>query len=220
MTTAVAEQKAKSDAPAKSEQNGHLTRNDEYRRKISGELSSAYRTLGKAQMRLERCKAEQKAAKGDVEAAQQEVNDLVAELRDIELGQYQPDLFDKDGPASAGADGVSPGSQATATASQHADEGAAMPIAALKEFGLSEKKCEALAESKFEIKTVGDLERTIRENEWWHRDIKGFGETTIDKLTEALTEFRLTYPVPVPEELEPDGASDAETAANDVELTE
>lgn len=165
-----------------SELNGHLTRDDEYRRKVAAELSEKYLALGKAQMRFERCKADAKSAKGDMESAQQEVNDLVAEMRDIELGQYQPDLFDN----------------GDTTVSVAADDGAAMPIATLAEYGLSEKQCEKLAESKFEIKTVGDLEKTIRENEWWHRDVDGMGEKTIDKVTEALVEFRLAYPIPVP----------------------
>lgn len=75
---------------------------------------------------------------------------------------------------------------------------AAVAIATLAEYGISAKQCEKLAESKFEIKTVGDFEKTIRENEWWHRDVDGMGEKTIDKVTEALVEFRLAYPVPQP----------------------
>lgn len=190
MATAKALKESKTTSPpGAAEQNGHLTKADEYRRNVSAELADALAEFDELTGTWESLKADTADAKKDVDGAQRRVNRLAAELRDIENGCYQPKLLDK-----AGASGD--------VAAAPPDEGAAMPIGKLAEYGLTEKQCEMLVASKLEIKTVGDLEKAMRENEWWHRDVAGLGEKKIDKVTEALCEFRLAYPVPVPGEVD------------------
>ena len=201
-TTTTTTEAAKETAASSSEaqvngqhvSNGSVTREDEYRRKVSAELSEAYRELGRAQMRLERCKSEQKSAKAEVESAQAEVNDLASELRDIELGQYQPDLFDKKpgGPESNGAAAAGDG-----------DEGLKQPLECLSEFPadekgryLTERDIEMVKASPNTPKTIGELEAWFRSDEHWNRKIKGFGEKKIEMLKEAHRLFRLKFPFP------------------------
>lgn len=80
------------------------------------------------------------------------------------------------------------------------DEGAKLSVTALAGFGMTAKKCEALAEHldrKYGGEhSVGRLEELIRTSQWWHRDVSGFGEAAIDKLSDALFAFRQRYPIP------------------------
>ena len=74
------------------------------------------------------------------------------------------------------------------------DEGAARPLTDLCEFGMTKKKCEQLAES-VGGKTVGHFEKfTVAKPEFWHRDIKGFGEEWITKLQNAHLKLRAKWP--------------------------
>lgn len=185
MTTAVAEK----ETAVKAEQNGHLTQADEYRREVAVDLAHARRELRDAWRNVIDLTGDLKDAKERHKAAQIRVNDLSEHILDIENGCYTPTLpFERNGSAN-GKPKDAP-----------VDEGAAMPIGALAEHGLTEKQCEKIAESKLEIKTVGDLEKAMRENEWWHRDIKGIGKETIDKVSDALLKFRSQHPIPVPED--------------------
>lgn len=200
MATAKALKESKAtNPPGAAEQNGHLTKADEYRRNVSAELADALAEFDELTGTWEGLKADTADAKKDVDGAQRRVNRLAAELRDIENGCYQPKLLDK---AGAGA----------SAAAVPRDGGAEMPIDTLAEFSMTQAKIDLLKESKFEIKTVGDLERTMRENANWHRDIKGLGQAAIDKLIDVLVEFRLSHPVPVPGE-EPDLEAASESAA-------
>ncbi|MCC7419831.1 MAG: hypothetical protein IT428_06105 [Planctomycetaceae bacterium] len=74
------------------------------------------------------------------------------------------------------------------------DKGAAMPMASLVPHGLTAKKAESLAAAFG--KTIGHLEKAMRENEYWHRDVKGMGEEWITKTIDALLAFRKEHPVP------------------------
>jgi len=44
--------------------------------------------------------------------------------------------------------------------------------------------------------TVDDLEKVMRENEYWHRDVKGFGEEWITRVVDSLLAYRKAFPVP------------------------
>lgn len=88
-----------------------------------------------------------------------------------------------------GGDGSENG---TGGPSADSDEWTAYRIDILAQYGLTEAKCEALVEQ--ELPTIGDLEALMRADEHWHRKLKGFGETWIDKLTDALLAFRRDHP--------------------------
>jgi uncharacterized phage infection (PIP) family protein YhgE len=61
-------------------------------------------------------------------------------------------------------------------------------------FGMGKVEIETLEAA--ELTTIGKLEKTMRENEWWHRDIPKFGEKKVAKLVESLRVFRGKYPQP------------------------
>lgn len=175
-----------------------LTKADEYRREVSADLAEAYRRLGKAQLEANRCANSKKAADSAVKEIQDEVNGLVQELADIQNGQYQPKLFNK--PTST--NGTPQAEQREPAATPAVDEGAEMTIQALSVYGLTEKECEKLEQSELELTTVGKLEKAIREDPTWHRKVKGFGQSKVDKLIDALVSFRKEYPVPSPDDAE------------------
>lgn len=79
------------------------------------------------------------------------------------------------------------------------DAGAAMPLLSLKKHGITPKKCEAIS-AAVGGDTIGHLEKAMRTNVWWHRDLKGFGQEWVDRLTDALAMFRKEYPVPAEDE--------------------
>jgi hypothetical protein len=79
------------------------------------------------------------------------------------------------------------------------DAGAAQPVGVLADYGLTPKKCDALAVAFG--KTIGHLEKAIRTNDYWHKDVKGFGEEWITKLIDSLVAFRRAFPVPSEDDL-------------------
>lgn len=83
------------------------------------------------------------------------------------------------------------------------DAGAEQPMKALVDFGLPSSKCKAVAASVGP--TIGHLEKKMREDAWWHRNIKGIGKEYVDRVTDALTAFRRANPVPSEDEPEPQG---------------
>lgn len=60
--------------------------------------------------------------------------------------------------------------------------------------GLSDKQLEILVAA--DLNTVGDLEKRISADAWFLKNLKGFGEKNIDRLTDTLLAFRAVYPVP------------------------
>lgn len=80
------------------------------------------------------------------------------------------------------------------------DAGAARPMSSLMKHGMSDRQCRTLKDAFGP--TIGHLEKAMRESEWWHRDVKGFGEERITKLIDSLVAFRAENPVPS-EEPEP-----------------
>jgi hypothetical protein len=66
--------------------------------------------------------------------------------------------------------------------------------AAISELKLSKSLTEKLEAA--EITTVGVLEERMRTDQWWHRKIKGCGQTAVDKISDALFAWRKMHPVP------------------------
>lgn len=75
------------------------------------------------------------------------------------------------------------------------DPGADRPLTDLIAFGLTAAKVKLIVEA-VGGETIGHLETAMRKNEWWHRDIKGFGETWVTKLQDAHIAFRQRHPMP------------------------
>ncbi|MES2788156.1 MAG: hypothetical protein V4719_00945 [Planctomycetota bacterium] len=75
--------------------------------------------------------------------------------------------------------------------------------------GLTDSKIELL-KSSIEGSTIAHLEEVQRTNPYWNRDVKGFGEKWIDRLSDAQLAVRLKYPIPVEYFAEP---APAEAAA-------
>ena len=60
--------------------------------------------------------------------------------------------------------------------------------------GMTEKQVEVLEDQGWT--TIGTLEKAMRENAWWHKELKGFGPDKIDRLTITLAAFRRAHPMP------------------------
>jgi hypothetical protein len=126
-----------------------------------------------------------KEAKKAMEGNHLHLSMLCGRLADAMNGNYQPLLFD-----------------APTKSLPLFDEGAATPIGAMKDHGLTEKMVETLV--SHDIATVGALEAVMRADEWWHRKIKGFGEDRITKVVDALMSFRSQHPIPSPDDVADD----------------
>lgn len=59
--------------------------------------------------------------------------------------------------------------------------------------GMTEKQLDVLDGMGWD--TIGKFEKAIRENAWWHKELKGFGPDKIDRLTITLAAFRRVYPM-------------------------
>lgn len=70
----------------------------------------------------------------------------------------------------------------------------------IEELGMTLKQNEKLKVAG--IKTIGDLETRMRENQLWHWDVKGFGPTAVDRLTDKLLELRQRHPIETADEPE------------------
>lgn len=81
-----------------------------------------------------------------------------------------------------------------------ADPAAAHAVTELSRFGLSEKQIEKLTNSQLaqecSMKSIGDFINAISNDEWWHRKIKGWGESAVEKAVDAITRYREAYPIP------------------------
>lgn len=185
-----------------------FTKADEYRREVGGNLAEARRELREAIQRRNYAKGELDDAKELVKAAQVRVNDLSSEFESIEDGRYQPKLaFSK--PTSSNGKPAS-------TTDTPVDEGAAMPIESLKEFSLSEKDVEKIANCPCHPKTIGEFEAWQRTDELWTTKIAGLKDAGITRLQDAHMEFRKTYPIPVPGEAKAESlGGDGEDADQD-----
>ena len=61
-------------------------------------------------------------------------------------------------------------------------------------FGMGKAELEALEAA--EIATIGDLEKKMREDAWWHEKLPKFGEKKVAKLIESLRVWRTKFPMP------------------------
>ena len=73
-------------------------------------------------------------------------------------------------------------------------------VTELIRFGLTEKQIEKLIDSKLAeehtIKSIGDFIRVIGDDDWWHRKVRGWGETAVERATDALAAYRQKHPEP------------------------
>jgi len=80
------------------------------------------------------------------------------------------------------------------------DPAASHAVTELTRFGLSEKQIEKLTNSQlaqsFTLKSIADFEAAISQDDWWHRKVKGWGESAVEKAIDALTRYRQAYPIP------------------------
>lgn len=187
---------------SKATQNGHLTKNDEYRRIVGKEMADATADLADAQREFNDADSERKAKKKAVEVAQDRVNRVSREIRDIELGQYQPKMFDRPrAPSKASSNGKGDKKKSGEASERPAgelppDAGAALTITELKNFGLTEKEVEKVENCPCHPKTIGEFEAWMKSDELWMTKIRGMKKAGIDKITDAYTALRQQYPFP------------------------
>lgn len=155
------------------------------------ELLKKRRQFGHAVLDWEVAHSHAGELKKFMEKLQDELNGLVQDIDDIKSGNYNPPLpFKGSMPSSAQNNGRAANGKAAAPG---VDEGAKLPLSALAEFGLSHGKIELL-KGAIDGPTIGDLERWQRTHPNYWRDIKGFGETGHDKLTDAMSALRKKHP--------------------------
>ncbi|MBR9800579.1 hypothetical protein GYB59_02235 [bacterium] len=112
------------------------------------------------------------------------INAAVKDLRDVRNGCYQRNLF-------------TPANEEDKPEEKPAPVDPAVGCS-ISNLGLSDKECELLVAA--ELDTIAKLEKRMRENEWWHRDIKGFGPAKVDKLVDNLMAWRQRNPMPSAED--------------------
>jgi hypothetical protein len=152
-----------------------------------------------ANLEHERLKEETKAAKAIWEGHSHALTSLCEELVEIEAGTWQPRLpFPVEETAKP----------KKSRKKKPADPGATDEISVLTGYGMTEKQIATLLQSQLAaegpFKTIADLEAAIRKDEWWHKKIKGFGESKRDALLDAIVAYRAKFPVPSEEDDEPE----------------
>lgn len=141
---------------------------------VQADIDEAEETISSLKTRIKDLRETQKANYAKLKA-------LNSDLRDIKNGQYQRKLFNG---LSQPAEKPKPVDPATVT-----------PI---ENLGMTEKETELLIAA--DIKTVADLEARMRSDNWWHKKIKGFGQSKVDKLSDQLLAWRMRNPVPSDED--------------------
>lgn len=151
------------------------------------ELSIAVREFKESQAEWASAHAEAAAAKKEMELAQSRVNSINTDLCDIRAGNFNLRLpFPPDDKKKAKGD---------KTAGQ--DPAVTFPLDKLTEFGLTSNAVEKLLTGTT-CRTIGDLERTMRDDAYWHQKIAGYGEDKVNKLVDALLALRQKHPHPEP----------------------
>lgn len=217
MSTEVIENEVENEAVEEAQtieksQEPKLTILDQRKLDVCVQLDELYPELREAEENVESLKADMKEAKAYLEKIQGQAAQLMRRLYEIEHGGQQHPPFDDEHPDVAAGKGRPHGTpllDATAKAMRE-DKGAKQPI---EELGLPKGILKNLKGA--ELKTVGDLEKLIRENEWWHTDIDGVGPAGVEKIIDALFEHRKTYPVPC-EDDEPEDEADTIPFGNDL----
>ena len=157
------------------------------------------------QMRISEVDAERKELKESLKQAVAELRSCVNRRRTGQRELFKPDDF-RETP-------VEPTQEAAPA--DPIDENATAPLTTLlakemkkvvgpdefkaakdrgEPIGMTEKQLEVLEAQGW--KTIGDIEKAMRENAWWHQELKGFGPDKIDRLTITLAAFRRVFPMP------------------------
>ena len=143
------------------------------------------------QAKIDAAKLELSDIKAEIAGVNATLKSYVGQMRDIERGTFQPPLFDR-----VTGETLAPAKNGGAL---EPDAGGSLEIGRLIDHGLTGSMISALEGSQLAkevpLKTVRDLERAIAADEWWFRKIKGFGETKVEKLIDALCLFRKENPI-------------------------
>lgn len=194
----------------------------EWLHKKAHELTKQRRKLRIAESHWESAHAAQGLAKKRIEEEQAILNSIVDDMEKIDSGNFTPPLFKEQELRAAKT--AQPETSPTPTAE---DIGGKKPLTTLiaknlkaacpakyrDGIGLSEKQIDKLEEI-IGGNTIGQLEKFQRENSFdWNRKMKGFGETGVDKLQDAMSVFRGTFPIPSPDD-KPKPPTPAQPSAN------
>lgn len=161
------------------------------------ELLEADTDRGRAQLDWHYAHSEAAELKKLLEKKQALVNQIIGDIRNIKAGNYTPSLFGPEGQAANGTNGKAESNGQILIGGQPLDIGATKLISDLIEFGMTDKKCEALVD-QVGGNTIGALEKFQREHTHWNLDLKGFKEEWITKLQDAHEQLRRRFPMPDP----------------------
>ena len=82
----------------------------------------------------------------------------------------------------------------------------------LSDVGLSKKICAALEKHHPSVTTLGEFQQLAAKGEWWHRDVKGIGQSAVDEISDCMEafwkkhpEFQSTQPAPTEKPAESNG---------------
>lgn len=180
-----------------------LTSKQEQKLEIDDKLSALYPKINKAENLVASLKKDSKEAKDDLERLQRQASNLISQIYAIDHGgqQFLP-LDDEDEEEETPHPDVEAGvnrphgtpaleTVAKELKKKKIDPGIKAPISELELPNKAVKDLEAK-----DITTIGELEERIRNDAWWHKKVPGIGESTIDKITDALTTYRLKNPPP------------------------
>lgn len=181
----------------------------EWLHKKAVELTKQRRKLRIAESAWESAHAAQGLAKKKMEEEQAILNSIVDDMEKIDSGNFTPPLFKEQElrAAKTAQSATSPtptaedvGGKKPLTTLIAKNLKAACPAKYRDGIGLSEKQIDKLEEIICG-NTIGQLEKFQRENSFdWNRKMKGFGETGVDKLQDAMSVFRSTFPIPSPDD--------------------
>lgn len=188
--------------------------------KIPPKVAEAAEVYDKAHAKAQKVKGEFNKAKDELIEAMRETGCMRCPIRNgekfLQLQEKDSVRFDKpkQPPAAGDGEGASGGTvvmqrvkggrmKTVRTPGKAAvtkgDVNAAQPLDMLVSYGMTRKKIEILA-AACGGNTIGHFETWMNSNEWWHRDLKGFGEEWITKLQDAHLAFRRAFPVTTEDE--------------------
>lgn len=175
------------------------TQEDKWRAHIGKQIAELFSELSDLQEKLADRESNLTEAKKAVTEVGAELAGLNAkikhyacQMRDIENGTFSPPLSDKHT-----GETLAPAKKGSASVP---DVAGICELGRLIDYGLTGAMINRIEGSQlaktFPLTTVRDLEQAIAADEWWFKKIKGFGETKVDKLIDALAMFRKENPVP------------------------
>lgn len=194
-----ATQKPKVKPPSKAQKSDWISEK-------ANELDRQEKIFARSVCEWDSAHAEAAQAKKEMELQQQRLNAIVQDIVAIKRGNFTPPLpFKGSIPTGGAPQPVAPPAE---------DVGGKKPLRTLiaknlkatcaakyrDGIGLSEKQIDKLEEI-IGGNTIGQLEKFQRENSFdWNRKMKGFGETGVDKLQDAMSVFRSAFPIPSPDD--------------------